>query len=218
MEENIQKQSSKDMKIIDFIEDLASSSPAPGGGAVAALLGGLSVALASMIYNLTIGKKTYKDLDDDIRVKLDKNLEECRNIYIQMLNYIDKDEEAFLNLMACYKMPKETQEEIVVKNEAMEKATLEAINVPLNLAKLAMKFYDNIYFAVKYGNKNLVSDGKIAAIMLNACIESSMVNVEINLNFLKNQDIKRKIEKEMAQLNSINNSLKKDIIAVHYYN
>ena len=68
-----------------------------------------------------------------------------------MLNYIDKDEEAFLNLMACYKMPKETQEEIVVKNEAMEKATLEAINVPLNLAKLAMKFYDNIYFAVKYG-------------------------------------------------------------------
>ena len=115
-------------------------------------------------------------------------------------------------------MPKETQEEIVVKNEAMEKATLEAINVPLNLAKLAMKFYDNIYFAVKYGNKNLVSDGKIAAIMLNACIESSMVNVEINLNFLKNQDIKRKIEKEMAQLNSINNSLKKDIMAVHYYN
>ena len=135
-----------------------------------------------------------------------------------MLNYIDKDEEAFLNLMACYKMPKETQEEIVVKNEAMEKATLEAINVPLNLAKLAMKFYDNIYFAVKYGNKNLVSDGKIAAIMLNACIESSMVNVEINLNFLKNQDIKRKIEKEMEQLNSINNSLKKDIMAVHYYN
>ena len=218
MEENIQKQSSKDMKIIDFIEDLASSSPAPGGGAVAGLSGGLSVALASMIYNLTIGKKTYKDLDDDIRVKLDKNLEECRNIYIQMLNYIDKDEEAFLNLMACYKMPKETQEEIVVKNEAMEKATLEAINVPLNLAKLAMKFYDNIYFAVKYGNKNLVSDGKIAAIMLNACIESSMVNVEINLNFLKNQDIKRKIEKEMEQLNSINNSLKKDIMAVHYYN
>ena len=54
--------------------------------------------------------------------------------------------------------------------------------------------------------------------MLNACIESSMVNVEINLSFLKNQDIKRKIEKEMAQLNSINNSLKKDIMAVHYYN
>ena len=60
MEENIQKQSSKDMKIIDFIEDLASSSPAPGGGAVAALSGGLSVALASMIYNLTIGKKHIK--------------------------------------------------------------------------------------------------------------------------------------------------------------
>ena len=218
MEENIQKQSTKEMKIIYFIEDLASSSPAPGGGAVAALSGGLSVALASMIYNLTIGKKIYSNLDEDIRNKLDKNLEECKTLCTQMLNYIDKDKEAFLNLMACYKMPKETQEDIVLKNEAMEKATLEAMNVPLNLAKLAMKFYDNIYFAVKYGNKNLVSDAKIAAIMLNACIESSMVNVEINLSFLKNQDIKRKIEKEMAQLNSINNSLKKDIMAVHYYN
>lgn len=218
MEGNIQKQSTKEMKIIDFIEDLASSSPAPGGGAVAALSGGLSVALASMIYNLTIGKKIYSNLDEDIRNKLDKNLEECKTLCTQMLNYIDKDKEAFLNLMACYKMPKETQEDIVLKNEAMEKATLEAMNVPLNLAKLAMKFYDNIYFAVKYGNKNLVSDAKIAAIMLNACIESSMVNVEINLSFLKNQDVKRKIEKEMAQLNSINNSLKKDIMAVHYYN
>lgn len=218
MEENIQKQSTKEMKIIDFIEDLASSSPAPGGGAVAALSGGLSVALASMIYSLTIGKKIYSNLDEDIRNKLDENLEECKTLCTQMLNYIDKDKEAFLNLMACYKMPKETQEDIVLKNEAMEKATLEAMNVPLNLAKLAMKFYDNIYFAVKYGNKNLVSDAKIAAIMLNACIESSMVNVEINLSFLKNQDIKRKIEKEMAQLNSINNSLKKNIMAVHYYN
>ena len=170
MEENIQKQSTKEMKIIDFIEDLASSSPAPGGGAVAALSGGLSVALASMIYNLTIGKKIYSNLDEDIRNKLDKNLEECKTLCTQMLNYIDKDKEAFLNLMACYKMPKETQEDIVLKNEAMEKATLEAMNVPLNLAKLAMKFYDNIYFAVKYGNKNLVSDAKIAAIMLNACI------------------------------------------------
>lgn len=217
MEENTQKQSTRDIKIIDFIEDLASSSPAPGGGAVAALSGGLSVALASMIYNLTIGKKIYNDLEENIRLKLDKNLEECKTLYIEMLDYIDKDKEAFLNLMACYKMPKETEEEKALKNKAMEECTLEAMNVPLNLAKLAMKFYDNIYFAVKYGNKNLVSDAKIAAIMLNACIESSIVNVEINLNFLKNQEIKSRVEKEIQELTSINNSLKKDIMAFHYY-
>lgn len=217
MEENIQKQSTKDIKIIDFIEDLASSSPAPGGGAVAALSGGLSVALASMIYNLTIGKKIYDNLNEEIKVKLNKNLEECKGLYVEMLDYIDKDKEAFLNLMDCYKMPKETEEDKALKNEAMEKCTLEAMNVPLNLAKLAIKFYDNIYFAVKYGNKNLVSDAKIAAIMLNACIESSIVNVEINLNFLKNQATKKRVEKEMAELTSINNSLKKDIMAFHYY-
>lgn len=217
MEENTQKQSTRDIKIIDFIEDLASSSPAPGGGAVAALSGGLSVALASMIYNLTIGKKIYNELEESIKLKLDKNLEECKTLYIEMLNYIDKDKEAFLNLMACYKMPKETEEEKASKNKAMEECTLEAMNVPLNLAKLAIRFYDNIYFAVKYGNKNLVSDAKIAAIMLNACIESSIVNVEINLNFLKNKEIKNRVEKEIQELTSINNSLKKDIMAFHYY-
>lgn len=217
MEEKIQKQLTGNREIIDFIEDLASSSPAPGGGAVAALSGGLAVALTSMIYNLTVGKKIYDNLEEDIRVKLDKNLEECEHLYKEMLLYMDKDKEAFLNLMACYKMPKETEEDKKLKEATMEKCTLEAMNVPLNLARLSIKFYDNIYFAVKYGNKNLVSDAKIAAIMLNACIESSIVNVEVNLNFLKNKEVIEKVKKDIEELNIINNSLKKDIMNIHYY-
>ncbi len=217
MGENIQKQSTENIKIIDFIEDLASSSPAPGGGAVAALSGGLAVALTSMIYNLTVGKKVYYNLEESIRIKLDKNLEECKYLYKDMLKYIDKDKEAFLSLMACYKMPKDTEEDKLLKEETMEKCTLEAMNVPLNLARLSIRFYDNIYFAIKYGNKNLVSDAKIAAIMLNACIESSIVNVEVNLNFLKNKEIIEKVKKDIEELNIINNSLKKDVMNVHYY-
>lgn len=217
VEEKIQKQLTGDRKIIDFIEDLASSSPAPGGGAVAALSGGLAVALTSMIYNLTVGKKVYENLEEDIKFKLDKNLEECKHLYKEMLLYMDKDKEAFLNLMACYKMPKETEEQRKLKDATMEKCTLEAMKVPLNLGRLSIKFYDNIYFAVKYGNKNLVSDGKIAAIMLNACIESSIVNVEVNLNFLKNKEIIERVKKDIEELNIINNSLKKDIMNVHYY-
>ena len=217
MEEKIQKQLTGNREIIDFIEDLASSSPAPGGGAVAALSGGLAVALTSMIYNLTVGKKIYDNLEEDIKLKLDKNLEECKHLYKEMLLYMDKDKEAFLNLMACYKMPKDTEEHRLLKEATMEKCTLEAMNVPLNLARLSIKFYDNIYFAVKYGNKNLVSDAKIAAIMLNACIESSIVNVEVNLNFLKNKEVIEKVKKDIEELNVINNSLKKDIMNIHYY-
>ena len=217
MGENIQKQSTGNTKIIDFIEDLASNSPAPGGGAVAALSGGLAVALSSMIYNLTIGKKSYYNLEKDIQDKLNKNLEECKYLYKEMLEYMDKDKEAFLNLMACYKMPKETDEDKILRENTMEKCTIEAMNVPLNLAKLSIKFYDNIYFAVKYGNKNLVSDAKISAIMLNACIESSIVNVEVNLNLLKNIDIIERVKKDIEGLNVINNSLKKDIMNIHYY-
>lgn len=214
METNVLKQSTENTKIIDFIKDLASNSPAPGGGAVAALSGSLSVALASMVYNLTVGKKIYNDLDDHIKNKLNENLEECKNLYMEMLGYIDKDKDAFLNFMDCYKMPKETEKDIILKNKAIEKCTLEAINVPLNLINLSIKFYDNIHFAAIYGNKNLISDAKIAAIMLNACIESSIINIEINLNFLKDLERKKELEKQVKEIISMNDKLKRDIMAL----
>ncbi|MGL5245342.1 MAG: cyclodeaminase/cyclohydrolase family protein, partial [Sarcina sp.] len=168
----------KDMKIYEFIEDLGSKSPAPGGGGASALSGALGVALTSMVYNLTIGKKSYEQLSEELKSKLNFNLERCKELKDTMLMFMDKDKEAFLALMDSYKLPKETDEEKKIRKSNIEMCTIKAMDIPFQLAKIAIEFYDNIKFAAKYGNKNLISDSAVAAIMLSACIESSIVNTE----------------------------------------
>lgn len=195
-------------RIIDFVKDVASSSPAPGGGAVAALSGALGVALTSMTYNLTLGKKCYMDLTEETKMKLNDNLKECEVLYMNILDYIEKDKDAFQSLIDCYKLPNESNEEKINRKDAIEKATIEAMNIPLELCRLSMKFIDNIDFASKYGNKNLISDVAISGIMLGACIDSSIVNVEINLSSLESKGIVDKVKAELKNIKEKNRELK----------
>lgn len=211
-EGHMNKKSASERTIIDFIQDLASSSPAPGGGAASAVSGALGVALTSMVYNLTVGKKAYEQLEDSLRKELDDNLEQCKELYFEMLKYIDKDKEAFTALMDSYKLPKETIEEKSIRKATIKSCTLEAMNVPFQLANLALKFYSNIEFAARYGNQNLISDAAVSAIMLNACIESAIVNVEVNLSFLDDENKVKDVRTEIEHVKAMNNKFKETIL------
>ncbi|MPQ44819.1 cyclodeaminase/cyclohydrolase family protein [Clostridium tarantellae] len=202
----------KNMEIGSFIKELSSNSPAPGGGAASALSGALAVALTSMVYNLTVGKKVYNELDEDKKNKLLINLEECNNLNEKMLLVMNRDKEVFLELMNSYKLSKETDEDKKIRKEVIEKCTKEAMNVPLQLAKVSMKFYENIKFAAKYGNKNLISDAAVACIMLGACIESSIINTEVNLAFIEDKELKGDIRKVLDDLKFMNNKFKTEIL------
>lgn len=198
----------KKLKIKDFIEDLGSNSSAPGGGAAAGIVGAVGVALTSMVYSLTVGKKVYEDLSEENKMKLDSNFKEAKKNYDEMLDFMNKDEEAFNALMDCYKLPKETCEEKNLRSEKINECTLGAMMVPLELSKKALKFFENVQFAAKYGNKNLISDAVVSAIMLSACIDSSIVNVEINLRFLKDKDLAAKVEEEILNIRNKSNARK----------
>lgn len=202
----------KKLKIKDFIEDLGSNSSAPGGGAAAGIVGAVGVALTSMVYSLTVGKKVYEDLSEENKMKLDSNFKEAKKNYDEMLDFMNKDEEAFNALMDCYKLPKETCEEKNLRSEKINECTLGAMMVPLELSKKALKFFENVQFAAKYGNKNLISDAAVSAIMLSACIDSSIVNVEINLRFLKDKDLVTKVEEEILNIRNKSNALKEEIL------
>lgn len=199
-------------KIVEFIEDLASSSPAPGGGAAAALSGALGISLTSMVYNLTVGKKAYENLSDELKDNLNNNLKECKRLYLKMLEYIEMDKVAFLALMDSYKLPKVTEEEKIVRKNVIKQRTLDAMNIPFKLAKAGIEFYKNIEFAIKYGNENLISDAAISAIMLNACIESSIINVEINLAQIDDEAKVTEVRHQIQQLRFINETLKRNIL------
>lgn len=197
-----------------FIRDLGSEKPAPGGGAVAAIVASLAGALSSMVYNLTTGKKVYDELSDEDKISLKENLGEAEGFYMEALAYAKKDESAFNALMQTYKLPKETEEEKKKRAYEVEKKTLECMLVPLSLAEECISFYQNIEFAAKKGNKNLISDAAIGAIMLHSSIESSIINVRVNLGFIKDEDVKRNVNKRIRLIEENNNIMKLEILNI----
>lgn len=173
--------------ILSFLDELSSSSPTPGGGSVAALIGAVSASLCNMVYSLTIGKKAYKELSDEDRNLVDESFDKCKKSVNVFLQFAEKDIEAFSNLMNSYKLPKETEEEIKTRKEAINKYSDEALEVPKDLLKSCLPIYDFIETAITKGNKNLKSDAEIAAIMLHATIESCIINIKVNTHHLDNE-------------------------------
>lgn len=183
----------KKMFIEEYINKLSSKEPTPGGGSAAALVSSLSSSLTAMMLSLTIGKKLYESYNDKLKKDIDETLKESNEYNDLFLDYMDKDEEAFLTLMDAYKLPKNDDKEKFRRKKEIENGYEKALITPLNLARESLKFYEKILTTVKYGNPNLISDGGVAAILLYSAIESCMLNVKINLSGitdeLKREDI-----------------------------
>ena len=163
-----------------FLDELASSSPAPGGGSVAAVAGALGAALTSMGCNLTIGKKKYIAVEEQLK-KVLKDAEELRARFTVL---IDKDTEAFNKVMEAFSLPKDDDSQKALRDAAITAATKEATMVPLEVMKHcidAMALAQNV---AENGNKNSISDAGVSALMLHAACESAALNVRINLNGL----------------------------------
>lgn len=175
----------KDYKIEEFIDELSSSLPSPGGGSAAALVSALAGSLNSMVYSLTVGKNSFLLLEEENQ-SLVLDFEKKSKTFIEKsLELMEKDRKYFNELMDSYKLPKETDEEKVVRNKKITDNTIKAMKAPYDLTVECLKFYDNIDIAVKYGNKMLLSDAGVAALFLHAALESAVMNVKINLNSLR---------------------------------
>ncbi|KHD13321.1 cyclodeaminase/cyclohydrolase family protein [Clostridium butyricum] len=189
-----------DDTIKKFINDLESDMPAPGGGSVAGLIAALSGALNSMVYSLTVGKKSYMGLDektqDIIRKFQTKSLEFSK----RSLEIMDEDRENFLKLMDCYKMPKDTDDEKETRKNAIKENTIKSMEAPLALARECVIFYENLKVMAEYGNKMLLSDLGISAILLHSAIESSIINVKVNLNGLRSEEFFEELDKELIKM------------------
>ena len=193
----------KDYSINKFILELSSDAPSPGGGSTAALVAALSSSLNSMVYSLTIGKKVFEKLSDNEKNKMMKLQEEAKEFTKKAQNFMEQDRDDFLSLMDSYKLPKDNEEEIILRKEKIKENTMKAMETPLLLAEECIKFYDNIEFAIKHGNKNLISDAGVATVLLHSAIESSIINVKVNLNFLKEEEFCEEIENKCKSILNI---------------
>jgi len=183
----------KDLMVKDFVNELASNSPAPGGGSVAALSAALSSALTSMVFNLTVGKKAYNEYDDEKKEMINSSLVAANETKDNFIRLMDKDTEEFMVLMEAFKLPKNTEEEKKVRNEKIEEGYKRALDIPYEVTKKAYKTYDDIMIACTYGNKNAISDAGVAALLLQAAIESAVLNVKINLSCISDDTFKEEV-------------------------
>jgi len=184
------------MKISGFLSELASSSPAPGGGSVAALAGSLGASLSSMVCNLTVGKEKYKKFEDEIKKTLKKS-EELRN---DLTILIDKDSMAFNDVMKTFKMPKDTEEQKKKRSAAIQEGYKTASMVPMETAKTCAEILDIAKTVAEKGNQNSITDAAVSAIMARAGFESAIFNVKINLGSIKDEKFVKKISSELQNL------------------
>lgn len=173
-----------DKPVSNFLDELASDAPAPGGGSVAALGGALGAALVSMVCNLTLGKKGYDDVQDDIKGLLAQS-EALRR---RLAGLLEKDVEAYTGYSVAAKMPRGTDQEKEERAVAMQAALKTATDVPLSIAQAAVEVMDLCRPAAEKGNKWAVSDAGVAVLMAEAALRSAALNVLINLGTLKDEE------------------------------
>jgi formiminotetrahydrofolate cyclodeaminase len=167
-----------------FLDELASSSPAPGGGSVAALAGALGAALTTMVCNLTIGKKKYADVEADMK-KIKAEAERLRTRFTEL---VDQDTQAFNKVMEAYGLPKDGDAQKALRLAAIREATKEATLVPLEVMKHCIDAMALAQQVASAGNQNSISDAGVSALMLHAACEGAALNVKINLNGLADSD------------------------------
>jgi glutamate formiminotransferase / formiminotetrahydrofolate cyclodeaminase len=176
-----------------FYDQVASSTPAPGGGSVSASAGALAAALTAMVCRLTVSKKQYAEVKEelsDIRDRADQLRRELEKL-------IEDDNRAFNAVMASFKLPKGTPEEIAERDAAIEKATKHAAEVPLTVMKTALEVLGLAKIVAVKGNQNSVSDAGVAGLMGLTAIEGAGYNVRINLGTLKDQDYVASMRREV---------------------
>jgi formiminotetrahydrofolate cyclodeaminase len=186
----------KDKSIQIFLDELASKSATPGGGSVSALMGAQSAALTSMVCNLTIGKPKYAEVEAEMQVLLQKS-EALRE---KLTGLIKADVDVFNRLMAAYGLPKETDEEKMVRTEAIQIVLKAATEVPLDCARACAEAIELSRCAANKGNLGVISDAGAAVLAGYGGLKSAALNVYINTGSLKDRQF---AEAKLEELETI---------------
>jgi formiminotetrahydrofolate cyclodeaminase len=197
-----------------FAQELASNSPAPGGGSVAALSSSLAASLASMVFSLTVGKKAYLAYDEEIKNKIDKNIIVAGVLKDEFLLLMDEDTAAFNEVMAAFKLPKETDEEKAVRSEQIQEGYKKATLVPLKVAEKTMDIFELLEFAVEYGNANALSDAGVGALIALTGLEGAILNVKINIPSIKDAEFVNNVSKKCEELLTTSRAKKEAILNI----
>ena len=176
----------------EFIDVLASSAPIPGGGGASALVGAIGVALGNMVGSLTVGKKRYVDVEEDI-IRCKKEADEITK---RLLELVAKDAEVFEPLSKAYSLPKSTPEELAKKEEVMAVVLKDACEVPLEIMKTCARGLDLMKEFAEKGSRIALSDAGVGATLLKSALQGASLNIYINTKSMKDRVLAQRLNDE----------------------
>ena len=182
--------------IKNYLDDLASGKPTPGGGSAAALAGAVGAGLLSMVANFTVGKEKYKDVEEEVN----SCLQTSEKVRGRLLDLVKEDTLVYAKVSAAYKLPKGTAEEKDKRAQAIQEALKGAASVPIEICQVVHQAVEICPQLLDKGNPNLVSDVGVGVVLLASAFESALINVEINLNSIKDEDFVINISKVLEPL------------------
>lgn len=182
-----------DMTMKDFLEQLASPQPTPGGGSASAVAGAMAAAMVEMACNLTVGREKFRDVEEDLQVVLAR----AKELRQTLTDAIDEDTEAYTQVSEAYKLPKATDDEKAARNAAIQKALQYASEVPLKIAQASSETYELAVTAVKKSNPNVASDARVAMLLADAARSGAIANVQINLGSITDSAFADRMREEL---------------------
>ena len=171
-----------------FVEVLASDAPAPGGGGAAALVGAIGTALGNMVGSLTLGKKKYGDVQEEI-IALKKR---CDELQKELLDQVEADDKGFVPLAKAYGIPKDDPN----RDAILEEATVTACAVPMHIMELCCQALDCVAVFAAKGSRLAVSDAGCGAVCCKAALQAASLNVFINTKSLKNREVAEELNRK----------------------
>ena len=184
------------LTVEDFVGQLASANPTPGGGSASALAGAIAAGLVEMACNLTVGREKFRDVEEDLKVVLARSGE----LREQLMAAVEEDTAAYDQVSQAYKLPKGTDEEKGARTAAIQAALKYATEVPLKVALAAMEVSQLALIALEKSNPNVASDARVARVIADAAREGATANVEINLGSITDGKFVERMRDELEGL------------------
>jgi glutamate formiminotransferase / formiminotetrahydrofolate cyclodeaminase len=198
------------MTLVDFANETASESPAPGGGSIAAYVGSLGASLATMVANLSSHKKGWDDRWEEFSVWAEKG----QSYKDELLHLVDKDTAAFNMIMAAFGLPKTTEEEKKVRSKAIQDATKFAIEIPFRVMELSFESMQLIKAMADIGNPNSVSDAGVGALCARSAVMGAFMNVRINAAGYEDKDFVKNIVAKGQKIEEQTVAIEKEILEI----
>jgi len=171
----------QEMSLTNFSEVLASGAPTPGGGSASALSGALAAGLAAMVARTTAASKKFADRAE----QMNQVATEADRLRDEFLALVDEDARAFDQVMAAYRMPKETPEQQAARSQAIQQAYRAAVEPPMRVCTRSLRVLELALQVAEQGNPSAASDAGVAALLAATALEGGALNVQINLGSIK---------------------------------